>query len=212
MVDAGIKQIRIPKSEFPIVQITTTTNELLEREEVAGLHYDFRYRIISEDRNRSSHWSEIIRYAMPNTTTPLTNVTTPFPYTAPSRISVANVSDVVNLVWSFPGDAELEELQGLPEPSPGDMTPETAAFIKFFRDSNSYDIWIRWNDSNTDDPEAAGWSNWELTTSIATNNFSVVKPVGRSAVDVAIQFPAIPKVRDYYNNKLTLFRKTQKGI
>jgi hypothetical protein len=188
MVDAGIKQIRIPKSEFPLVQITTTTNELLEREEVAGLHYDFRYRIISEDRNRFSHWSEIIRYAMPN-------VTTPFPYTAATRISVANVSDVINVVWSFPGDAE----------NPTD-------YVKFFRDGNRYDIWIRWNNSNTDDPEAAGWSSWELTTTIATNNFSIIKPAGRSAVDVAIQLPAVPKIRDYYNNKLTLFRKTQKGI
>jgi hypothetical protein len=205
MVDVGIKQIRIPKSEFPLVQITTTTNELLDREEVDGLHYDFRYRIVSEDKNRFSHWSEIIRYAMPN-------VTTPFPYTASTRISVANVGDVINVVWSFPNDSEIAEQIELEPEDPDYMSIEEANYIKFFRDGNVYDIWIRWNNSNTDDPEAAGWSNWELSTTISNNNFSIIKPAGRSAVDVAIQLPSIPKVRDYYNNKLTLFRKTQKGI
>jgi hypothetical protein len=205
MVDVGIKQIKINKTEFPIVQLTTVTNDLLDREEVSGLHYDFRYRIVSEDRNRFSHWSEIIRYEMPN-------VTTPFPYTTTNRISVSKTGDVVNIVWSFPNDSEIAQQMALPPEDPNYMSPEEANYIKFFRDGNSYDIWLRWNNSNTDDPTAAGWSDWELSTTTATNNFSILKPTGRSAVDVAIQFPAIPKIRDYYNNKLTLFKKTQKNI
>jgi hypothetical protein len=54
----------------------------LQREEVDGLHYDFRYRIVSEDKNRFSHWSEIIKYPMPD-------VTTPFPYTDLARFSIS---------------------------------------------------------------------------------------------------------------------------
>ena len=78
MVDAGIKQIRINKTEFPLVQISTTYNESLDRQEVEALHYDFRYRVVSEDKNRFSHWSEIVRYPMPD-------VTTPFPFTETNR-------------------------------------------------------------------------------------------------------------------------------
>jgi hypothetical protein len=205
MVDVGIKQIKINKTEFPLVQLTTETNPLLDREEVSGLHYDFRYRIVSEDRNRFSHWSEIIRYAMPN-------VTTPFPYTIAARISVSKTGDVVNIVWSFPNDSEIAQQIELEPEDPNYMSPEEANYIKFFRDGNAYDIWLRWNDSNTDDPSATGWSDWELSTTTATNNFSILKPTGRAAIDVAIQFPAVPKIRDYYNNKLTLFKKTQKNI
>jgi hypothetical protein len=49
MVDAGIKKIIIKKQEFPPLA-------KLE-EEVYG--YFLRYRVVSEDKNRFSHWSEI---------------------------------------------------------------------------------------------------------------------------------------------------------
>jgi hypothetical protein len=44
MPDANIKKIRIPKSSLPPVDSDT-------------LGYNLRYRIISEDKNRTSHWS-----------------------------------------------------------------------------------------------------------------------------------------------------------
>jgi hypothetical protein len=46
MVDANIKKLRIPKSNLPPIDSDT-------------LKYNIRYRIISDDRNRSSHWSPI---------------------------------------------------------------------------------------------------------------------------------------------------------
>lgn len=46
MPDANIKKLRIPKSSLPPVDHDT------ER-------YNLRYRVISEDRNRTSHWSPI---------------------------------------------------------------------------------------------------------------------------------------------------------
>lgn len=185
MVDAGIKQIRIPKSEFPLVQITTTFNELLEREEVAGLHYDFRYRIVSEDKNRFSHWSEIIRYEMPN-------ITTPFPYTAPNRFSISKAGnpEVITAVWSFPGDSE----------NPTD-------YVKFFRDAGQYDVWIRWNNNNTTNLNDVGWTTWEYETTVSSTNFSILKKDNDvKRIEMAIQYPTTVKIRDYYNNKLTLFR------
>lgn len=44
MPDANIKKVRIPKSSLPPVDHDT-------------LGYNLRYRIISEDKNRTSHWS-----------------------------------------------------------------------------------------------------------------------------------------------------------
>lgn len=46
MADQGIKQIKIDKSDLPDIDVATQG-------------YTFRYRIISEDKNRTSHWSPI---------------------------------------------------------------------------------------------------------------------------------------------------------
>jgi hypothetical protein len=46
MADANIKKTRILKSSLPPVDFDT-------------LKYNTRYRVISEDRNRTSHWSPI---------------------------------------------------------------------------------------------------------------------------------------------------------
>ena len=46
MPDANIKKLRIPKSALPPVDYDTEK-------------YNLRYRVISEDRNRTSHWSPI---------------------------------------------------------------------------------------------------------------------------------------------------------
>jgi hypothetical protein len=46
MPDANIKKVRIPKSFLPPVDSD-------------NLAYNLRYRIISEDKNRTSHWSPV---------------------------------------------------------------------------------------------------------------------------------------------------------
>jgi hypothetical protein len=46
MADANIKKLRISKSSLPPVDHDTET-------------YNLRYRVISEDKNRTSHWSPI---------------------------------------------------------------------------------------------------------------------------------------------------------
>lgn len=46
MVDANIKKLRILKSSLPPIDHDT-------------LKYNLRYRVISDDRNRTSHWSPI---------------------------------------------------------------------------------------------------------------------------------------------------------
>jgi hypothetical protein len=258
VVDAGIKQIKINKSEFPLLQFDTEYNALLNREEVKDLHYDFRYRIISEDKNRFSHWSEIIRYQMPN-------ITTPFPYTASNRFSISvlgNTPKTINATWSFPSNLSIinkaltsnvatittssnhdlaagdtVEILGIDLTFNGTYvvaaTPTLTTFtyskiasnvvsqavtpngtvkvltdyINFFKDTTQYDVWIRWNDTNTTDLNHIGWTPWEYRTAVSSNSFSIVaKDENAKRVEIAIQYPTTVKTRDYYNNKLTLFR------
>jgi hypothetical protein len=185
MADEGIKKVVIKNEDLPPVQITTTYNNVLERLEVEGLHYDFRYRIISEDKNKFSHWSQIIRYPMPD-------VTTPFPYTAENRFSITKSGnpEMITAIWSFPGDSE----------NPSD-------YEKIFRKTSTYDIWLRWNNNNTTNLDDSGWTPWEFSTDESTNSFSILKKdVNVKRIEIAIQVSTTVKIRDYYNNKLTLFR------
>lgn len=259
MVDAGIKQIRIPSSEFPLVQITTTYNNLLEREEVDGLHYDFRYRIVSEDKNRFSHWSEIIRYPMPN-------VTDPFPYTVDKRISISSIGNpvIITAVWTkseersfvmsnvsgngtlityttnithdlIPGDIvdisgvlpieyNLKDVTVNTTPtaqtftvlssvsssyvSGGTVTRQLSGIEKFINRITSYDIWIRWSNDNTPTSEE-DWQDWQYVATTSTSSFSIAKRDSSvQQIDIAIQVPSGTKIRDYYDNKLTIFRKS----
>ena len=163
----------------------TVNNVYTVRDYVEKLHYDFRYRVVSEDKNRFSHWAPVVRFTMPN-------VTTPFPYTASNRFSIAKSGnpEVITAVWSFPGDTD----------NPSD-------FEKIFRKTTSFDVWIRWNNNNTTNLNDAGWTPWEFKTTVSANSFPVSKKDGSvKRIEIAVQVPTTLKVRDYYNNKLTLFR------
>ena len=52
MADANIKKIVIPKNELPSVDLN-------------NLKYNIRYRIVSEDKNRVSYWSNIYSVTAP---------------------------------------------------------------------------------------------------------------------------------------------------
>jgi hypothetical protein len=183
MADEGIKKVIIKNEDLPLVQFTTIYNNVLNREEVEKLHYDFRYRIVSEDKSRYSHWAPVVRFTMPD-------VTTPFPYTASNRFSIAKAGnpEVVTAVWSFPGDTE----------NPSD-------YEKIFRKTTSFDVWIRWNDNNTTNLNDSGWTSWEFSSTVSANAFSILKKESAKRIEIAVQVPTTLKVRDYYNNKLTLF-------
>jgi hypothetical protein len=71
VADAGIKKAVVSKDDLPPV--------------TSGNSYRVRFRIISEDRNRTSHWSPIVEV--------LANAPDP----VEGRVLYAN--DVVNVVW-----------------------------------------------------------------------------------------------------------------
>jgi hypothetical protein len=200
MVDAGIKKVKIPFEEFPLVQFTTLFNTETEREEVNFLYYDFRYRVISEDKNRFSHWSSIQRNIQPD-------ITDPFPYTnaEANRFSVTKSGEIITAIWSFPGDLEIAERVALEPEDPNYMSIEEADYVKIFRKTRTFDIWVRW----TDDPSPTSeedWEDWEYEATVSTNSFSILKKdSGLKRIEVAIQVPTTIKLRDFNNNKLTLF-------
>ena len=258
MVDPGIKKVVVPSSEFPLVQFTTLFNSVTEREEIDYLFYDFRYRIVSEDKNRFSHWSSIERNIQPD-------VTTPFPYTADERIRVSSGGNpvVVTAVWTKPEErsfaisnvsgngtlmtytttldhdlviGDTVDISGV-LPIEYNLTgaivntvPTTKTFTilgnifstyvsggvatrkltnleKFTNRTTSYDVWIRWSTDNTPNNEA-DWEPWQYITRVSTNSFSTLKRASAQYIEVAVQVPTEVKLRDYNNNKLTIFRKS----
>jgi hypothetical protein len=190
MADNALKKIIIPNNQLPFITFTTEYNETTERQEIDDLFYAIRYRIVSEDRNRRSHWSPVSKIIMPD-------VTTPFPYTSSNRVSVEKNSNHVDVIWSFPTDLE----------SPSE-------YEKSFRDITVFDIWTRWNTSNTTDPEASGWTEWEFNSTVSGNIWSTFPDpaLDYKSIEVAIQVPTLVKLRDYNNNKLTLFKGIKQSL
>lgn len=185
MTDEKIKKLVIKSGEFPNLQFEQVYNPELERYEIGELFYSLRYRVISEDKNRYSHWSPITRLVMPD-------VTTPFAYNNPDRInvSVSGNPAVIVAIWNHPGENE----------------PETD-YEKIFNKIDTFDVWIRWNNNNTTDLEDEGWEDWQYRSKVSTNTFNIIKKdTNVKRLDIAIQVPTGVKIRDYYDNKLTLYR------
>jgi hypothetical protein len=226
---------------------------------VDELYYDFRYRIVSEDKNRFSHWSSIERNIQPD-------VSTPFPYTAANRISISTVGNpvIITATWTKPEERSFTisnvsgngtlityttdlvhglipgntvDISGvLPTTynlvgatvntvpttktftvlsnisttyvSGGTVTQKLTNLEKFINRITSYDIWVRWSNDNTPNNES-DWEPWQYITRVSTNSFSIAKrDASVKYIDFAIQVPTDVKLRDYYDNKLTMFRKS----
>jgi hypothetical protein len=179
-----IKRAIVKKDSLPSFQFTKLYNAEKFRTEINELYYKFRYRIISEDKNRISFWSPIEKINLPD-------LKTPFPYTAENRISITKSGnpEIITCVWSHPGDSE----------NPSD-------YEKIQNNLRSYDVWIRWNNNNVSDLEDEGWTDWEFEATVSSTSFSIIKKdLDVKRVDFAIQISTTEKIRDYNNNKVTLF-------
>lgn len=72
--DNGIKKVIIPKSFLP-------------QRSGENKNYAFRFRVVSEDKNRSSHWSIKYNVALPDVTT------------IDYRVVIDSINNVVTAVW-----------------------------------------------------------------------------------------------------------------
>jgi len=175
-------------SSIGTITLPLVYNEWPKQEYINSLKYNFRYRIASEDKNRYSHWSEIQTIIMPD-------VTTPFPYTSDSRITISKGGnpEVVSAVWTKPASSE-----------------NPSSYEQIFNKINIFDVWFRWNVENNATSITEGWTSWEFATTVSSNTFSIIKPPlsGFKTIEIAIQIPTTIKTKDYHHNKLTLYKKT----
>ncbi len=107
MADSGIKQFRVTISDMPAI------SSIYEG-------YDVRYRVVSEDRNRTSHWSPI-QLIQPD-------------YTFVSGDIVFNkTGDAASIIWD---SVEITKISN----------GKTYSISK----SHEYDIWVRWDRGDGD--------------------------------------------------------------
>jgi hypothetical protein len=195
VADEVIKKVKIPSAELPFIQFTTTYNATAERNEIDELYYDFRYRIISEDKNRTSSLSPIERIVMPDVGSgrdPVTDLPY-FPYTSDQKVNISEsgTPKIITAIWTKPLAAD-----------------NPSEFENIFNKINIYDVWVRWTDESNATESSIGRTNWEYVTTVSSNTFSIPKPqISYKTVEIAIQIPTDIKLRDYNNNKLTLYKK-----
>ncbi len=83
----------------PVVKKVVIKKEDLPAFNGAEQNYLVRYRIVSEDRNRTSHWSPYYELLIPTMNTPSKQV----------ACSVTVSSGVINMVWGHPVTGALQQ-------------------------------------------------------------------------------------------------------
>jgi hypothetical protein len=92
MADSNIKRVILKKSELPGPIGNNTT-----------LDYSIRYRIISEDQNRYSHWSQITTLEVANTNNETGfDPNNPDTTSIPHNVSVDKNNYVASISWTMP--------------------------------------------------------------------------------------------------------------
>lgn len=148
MVDKNIKKFIIKKADLPNV---IGANDILT--------YNTRYRIISEDKNRTSHWSKIFNLQYTDTSDetgfdPNDPVNTSIPHT----VIVTTASHTAEIFWTMPAllitnpttaQKELQEIQ---------------AAIKDF------DVYVKWQMINNNQNS---WTDWTWVGTVNATQFSM---------------------------------------
>lgn len=173
MADSGIKKVTVLNQDLPLVRFDDN-----------DLFYELRYRIISEDKNRTSHWSKFTKISVPPTTD------ADLPYTSIPRVTVFSTNvdggnKAITALWNFPQT-----------PAEFNPDPYKAELERRFSQVTSFDIFVRWSPDN--DP-STNWGDWKYETTISTNNFTILKqttPFVAKRIDIAVQIPSAQRTLD----------------
>jgi hypothetical protein len=144
MADSGIKKITIGSRDLPPPICDDST-----------LYYHLRYRILSEDKNRSSHWSNLQRVYVNTTQEEVGwDPNNPLTSSIPNTLTIDKANHNISLSWTMPsllvGSPSQEEL----------IVQQRESLIQ------SFDIYVQWRTGNT----VAGESSWvSLGTTTGTN-------------------------------------------
>lgn len=131
MADSNIKKIIIKKSDLPS---PIGDNDILD--------YNIRYRVISEDKNRFSHWSQITTLSIPDTTSETGfDPNDPINTSIPHNVVVQKSDHFAEIYWTMPK---------LIEENP---TQEDQEVRKQQASIKEFDVYVQWQVSSV-------WSEW----------------------------------------------------
>ena len=88
MADASIKKVIIPKSDLPSIDGT-------------NFSYNVRYRLVSEDKNRTSHWSRIYNISA---LTQVPGTSFDYSYIKETVTTGSGTNTAIRLNWIIPID------------------------------------------------------------------------------------------------------------
>lgn len=186
MLDSGIKKSTVRYADLPNISIDQD-----------GPFYSLRYRVVSEDKNRVSHWSDITRIGFPSTS--VANM----PYTSIERIHLNIIGNshprTISISWEYPQEDEYN------------IDPEIAKYEAVFSQNQTFDIIVRWNQNNA--PDNVNWTTWQFAGTVRSNSFTILKPNPLPApynynpkqIQASIQIPCTTKG---YHQDLSLFKIT----
>jgi hypothetical protein len=96
--DKNIKKVVIPKSKLPSIVIgSSLSSSSIARGE--NFAYNIRYRIISEDKNRYSHWSRIHNVSG---SSQVPAVALPYSYVKETATTSTGTTTAIRLNWTIP--------------------------------------------------------------------------------------------------------------
>lgn len=158
MADLNIKKIRIKKEDLP---------NFIGNNDV--LTYDVRYRIVSDDKNKVSHWSPVYTIVGETTTDetgydPNNPETTSLPYN-----TVINSQDSsIQISWTMPSFLIL---------NPTEQQKELQSLQSSIKE---FDIYVQWQ-------VASVWSEWIWAGISLGTQFTTIYPNDAEAMKFRIQ-------------------------
>lgn len=103
MADKNIKRVVIPKSKLPSIVLSSSLSpsSISRGEDFA---YNVRYRIISEDKNRYSHWSRIHNI---NGSSQIPSTELQYSYVKETATTNTGTTTAIRLNWTIPTTLEI---------------------------------------------------------------------------------------------------------
>lgn len=193
MPDSNIKKVIIKKSD------------LYQVGDVYELNHNIRYRVISEDRNRYSHWSPITTLNIDPTSSEVGFIVSDTSTYIPYNFEVDIAKHLINLSWTMPA---LQIVN--PTEAEVALQQEQAAISVF-------DVYVQWKTATVN-------SNWIWMGQSSGSSFSISYPYASGSPDMArfrVQRYTLIKKEfdlatylitdfkdlDWYNNKGDIWQK-----
>ena len=153
MANEIIKKLQIPFSELPPISSVTEG-------------YSLRYRVVSEDKNRTSHWS------------PIYLIDAGYVF-VPGIIHFNKAGDIASIVWDA---VTINKVSG--------------ATTYFVKKESEYDFWVRWDRGGGDGDwlykERLSTSSLSIPIPTTYTVNGVVEPIPPNRMSVEVYIPGEP--------------------